>query len=354
MIATILFYFAVDSLPSKKLIDLNAILIGVLGATALWFSHPAVFVLAGIGVSKILFNLIKKDWVKIGQLSIICSFWALSFITFYLVSLNDLNRNQYLLDFWSDSFLPFPPGSLSDIKWYLNTLLIIFEQPIGLGSSGIAIFAFLVGSIIIFSQKKIIFFILILPILFTLLTSGLKLYPFRGRLLLFITPILLIFIAEGAEEIRVKTRATSATTGIAFLCLMFSLSLINTTNSLIRPQSTEEIKPVINYIKKHEQSGDVLYLYYGSIHQYKYYAKKFNLSNSYIEGVRSRQNWTNYVSDINKLRGNKRVWILFSHVYTLEGIDEEKFFLYNLNNIGTELENFKSTGASVYLYNLSY
>jgi hypothetical protein len=68
--------------------------------------------------------------------------------------------------------------------------------------------------------------------------------------------------------------------------------------------------------------------------------------------VGSRDFWRNYINDLDKLRGNKRVWVLFSHVCTWEGVDEEKYFLSYLNSIGTKMDAFKSVGASVYLYDL--
>lgn len=57
--------------------------------------------------------------------------------------------------------------------------------------------------------------------------------------------------------------------------------------------------------------------------------------------------------DLGKLRGNKRVWILLSHVCTWKGVDEEKLFLSYLNKLGKKLYAYKSIGASVYLYDLS-
>ena len=43
---------------------------------------------------------------------------------------------------------------------------------------------------------------LALPILFALLAACLRLYPFHGRLVLFLVPSLLLLIAEGADWFR--------------------------------------------------------------------------------------------------------------------------------------------------------
>jgi hypothetical protein len=71
-------------------------------------------------------------------------------------------------------------------------------------------------------------------------------------------------------------------------------------------------------------------------------------------GVRSKGNWHKYAKDIDCLRGRERVWIIFSHNSRQSGIDEEKFFLYYLNTLGTEIQSFRTAGAAAYLYNLKY
>jgi hypothetical protein len=68
--------------------------------------------------------------------------------------------------------------------------------------------------------------------------------------------------------------------------------------------------------------------------------------------VQSKKKWDHYIDELRGLRGNDRVWILFSHVHKNSGIDEEKFFLYVLDSMGQQIDSFKRTGASVYLYKL--
>ncbi len=352
-ITLIILYFVARNIYSKRLTASHIMVFGVLGATVIWFSHSSVFILAGVGVSLALFSFVRKEWTRIGHLSIAYSFWALSLTLCYLVSLRDLGANKALLNYWDNGFMPFPPSSLGDIKWFVDTFFNIFNDPVGLSLTGLAALAFLVGSVSLFLQKKEQFFILILPISLVLLASGFHKYPFKGRLILFLVPFLLLFIAEGVEQIRDKTKHNSTLIGIAFICILFLAPSLSATKLLIKPRTKEEIKPVISYIREHKQNGDLLFLYYGAVPAYKFYSKIFRINNNhYIEGVGSRDFWRNYINDLDKLRGNKRVWVLFSHVCTWEGVDEEKYFLSYLNSIGTKMDAFKSAGASVYLYDL--
>lgn len=131
---------------------------------------------------------------------------------------------------------------------------------------------------------------------------------------------------------------------------------ILTTQNTYRYRPVEDIKPVMNYIRKHMNDGDIVYLYYSSSTAFAYYANHFRFTdNEYIVGTRSREDLRNYARELNRLRGNKRVWFLFSHVHVskVTGVNEEKFFLYHLDNIGRRIDHFKSDGAAVYLYDLS-
>ena len=120
------------------------------------------------------------------------------------------------------------------------------------------------------------------------------------------------------------------------------------------------IKSVLKYLKSYKQSQDKLYVYYKAKRAFDYYAEKYGLNKEkYILGVSSRNDWNNYVKDLNKLEGNTKVWILFGHVCSFVKGNEEDFFLTTLDNIGKRLMYYESGGlsayhrSSVYLYDLS-
>jgi 4-amino-4-deoxy-L-arabinose transferase-like glycosyltransferase len=361
---TLLLYTVTIFLLSQGSKIKHVVFFGATGIIAMWISHPSAFVLAGIGVSLFLFCLVKRDWIKLGRLSIVYSIWLLSFATFYFVSsVGDSNVIERMQQGWSvtSNFMPFPPSSASDVRWFIDNFFDIFKNPVGLHFHGIAAFTFIIGCVSMLSKNKLLFFMLLSPIFITLLVSGFHMYPFTGRLLLFIVPSVLLFIAEGTEYIRYKIKHNSAIVGIILIGILFFHPILFTSYSSIIMQipfkqwtNTENIRPVMRYIKEHKQDGDILYLYYSSRYGFKYYAERYGFNNNkYIVGIKSRGNWENYANDLNKLRGNIRVWLLFSHVWKGKGVDEEKFFLYHLDSIGKRLDHFISDGAAVYLYDLS-
>ena len=136
---------------------------------------------------------------------------------------------------------------------------------------------------------------------------------------------------------------------------------INASQLLVKPHLRGEIKPVISYIKTNQQPGDILYIYQRGKYQFMYYAEKFGYQKGdYIIGIDdldkydgkklSEAEWQRYKTDLDKLRGNKRVWLLFSHATVAS---ENKKITSYLQTIGKQIDFFEQPGAFVYLYNLS-
>ena len=81
-------------------------------------------------------------------------------------------------------------------------------------------FAFLAGSVFMFSEKQQKCYVLKFPILLTLSAAAMHLYPFKGRQILFLVPMFLLIISEGAEYIRAMVSANSALIGVIFIGLL--------------------------------------------------------------------------------------------------------------------------------------
>lgn len=238
----------------------------------------------------------------------------------------------------------------------------------------LAILAFVAGCISCFSRKKATLFILLSTVFVTFFVAYLNKYPFRGRLVLFLTPFIILLIAEGVNYLRRRSRHTKsknncgsrsskliAIAGNLLLVLLLAPPLVSASNFLVKPYLREEIKPVISYVKAQQQLGDVLYVFQRGEYQFKYYAKKYGYQDGeYIIGVDDLDNYDGkslsdeerkrYKSDLDKLRGNKRVWLIFSHAHISA---ENELIKSYLDSIGKQVDFFQSPGAFVYLYDLT-
>ncbi|NES06344.1 MAG: hypothetical protein F6K22_28120, partial [Okeania sp. SIO2F4] len=347
----LLLYLLLLPLVQQKLNLGQIIKYSLVGAIAIWFSHPSIFILASIGGSALLINFWHKDLSKVKKLLLIYSVWILSFVMFYFVSLRNLTGNETLTTSWGDGF----PGSPFDIIWMLDAFGKFFYKPLGFSKwvDGLAILAFLVGCLSCWLSRKKILFLLLSPLFMTFLASFLHQYPFRSRLVLFLTPFVIFLIAEGGSFILTKSKSRPIKIiSIFLIILLLRQPLAKAIDLIEEPLNYSDIKPVLSYIKKHQQPGDILYVYQRGIYQFQYYAEKYGYQEGdYIIGVDDLDKYdgqelsitemTRYEKDLDKLRGNKRVWLLFSHTHIPA---ERRFLNYYLNEIGIRIDTFEKPG----------
>lgn len=328
---------------------------GLVGAVVLWFSHPALFLFISGGIVLLVRSIRHKKWSAFVLLCCGGVAAAISFGASYLVSLAPLSKTAVLMDTWHKSFAPFPPTSLRDVYWYGYVLVRMFAFPVGLSQYelilGIASFVF--GVIYIYRSDQKILTMCILSILITLFASALHLYPFEGRLLLFLTPLIVLVIAQGIAYMQSKTSTGSPLVGIALVLILLIHPVLSASYRLVKPRAPEELRPVVEYVDANYQEGDVLYIYYASFNAYQYYAYRSDFEHDYVVGIESRDNWEQYYYDLTKLRGNQRVWVIMSHIETWHGVDEEKLFASYLNMLGKQKDALRASGAVAYLYDLS-
>lgn len=183
----------------------RVVAMAAVGATIVWFSHPSVFVLAGVGTVLLATGAAERGWK--GAL-IPCALglvWGASFAAVYSLSMDQLGHRRDMWRFWAFAFPPIPPASLWDATWVVRRFLYLFvnplnfETPLGARLSALPAFGlFVAGCLSLGKRDKALLGMLALPFLFALLASCLRLYPFHGRLVLFLVPSLLLLIAEGA------------------------------------------------------------------------------------------------------------------------------------------------------------
>ncbi len=179
------------------------------GATIVWFSHPSVFVLAGVGTVLLASAAAERGWRGARLPSALGLVWGASFAAVYAVSMEQLGHRRDMWGFWEFAFPPMPPASLWDATWVFRRLMYLFvnplnfETPLGARLSALpALGLFVAGCLSSAKRDKARFGMLALPFLFVLLASCLRLYPFHGRLVLFLVPSLLLLVAEGAGWFR--------------------------------------------------------------------------------------------------------------------------------------------------------
>ena len=280
----LLLYLVMIDIETRELTAVRSLFLGIVGAVMIWFSHPAVFVLAGVGLSLILFRASSGKWGDVRRLLIAYLVWTASFAVCYFLVLKHLAHNEGLLNYWEDFCLAGSYNTFYGFGRGVKIFLNMFNYPVALTFSGIAVLMFIVGCVNMFQEKRYRFSCLISPIILTLIASGFRRYPFGGRLILFIVPIVIILIARGVENISVKGRRYSIVVKLICVGLLVLNPLKKDLSCVVYGRKfygVEEIKPVLGYVKLHWRKGDLLYVYPLASNAFKYYSQKTKRENKW-------------------------------------------------------------------------
>jgi len=339
------------------------VLLCTVGAVAIWLSTPAVFVLAGGGTVCLVETIRHRSTGRLVGLGLVFLGWGISLAFCYLVLQNNANiAAQRNLNHWNDAWAPLPPLSLADIAWYKAAIEKMMAQPGAFTSSpALAIVSLLVGWAVFFKQQQRTFLLLVLPLVFALIASGLHVYPFRDRTLVFALPMVLLAVGEGVEHIRARLVQATMLGAVVFVLLVVLFPVVAGMKLITHPIVIEEIKPALEYLREHRRPDDTVYVYYGATKAFAYYAPRYGLGDDYIAGSWGKSHpdepefrLYDYIEDVVSLRGRDRVWLLFeNHRGKKHKVPPEPFILCFCDMFGTRVDTFKGQTAALYLYDLS-
>ncbi len=204
--------------------------LAIVGGVAVWFSHTAAFVIAGVGTVLFLralllsaagsrlsapsqqaaseslapstYSLQPIAWlIPVGML------WAASVAAVREVSWRQLGgRHRFdMWAFWNFAFPQWPFTSIDQVFWPIHRGLYLLVNPLDYYWPLNPRFMIILPTILLLGGCASLvrrtptgFALLTSPAAFALLATYLGLFPFHGRLVLFLVPAILLAIAEGA------------------------------------------------------------------------------------------------------------------------------------------------------------
>lgn len=354
VLVTLLLYLLALDLLKKELPKQKYWLAALLGGLSIWMSHPAVFTLGGIGTVLIISAGWKKDWHRCQAYLAVGAFWALNFAVLYFAQYRNLAANTFLTGFWADDFMPL---SLSAPGWTLDHLAGLIRIPGGIGReipASVILILLGAGLLSLYWREKNWAWMFTLSLVFTLVASGLSKYPFGGRLGLYAVPGLMICIGEAIELPR-RWLAARPVPGLVIALGLTGMLVYNSlglsVEMVLRPKMSENIAPTMAFLENNYKPTDVIYLYHVSIPAFRYYAPKYHLENARVlNGADHHADQAGYQSELDQLVGNKRVWLLFSHLTDPIYIEDRDYILNYANQIGNKKREFNDPGTMIDLY----
>ncbi len=319
----------------------------ILGATAIWFSNASVIILALAGLYVLYVECYQKKNYKV-----LFSFfiWIISFSFFYYFVVYNHPFSGSMKAVWHHAFMPLNPFSkdlyifiyehIADMYHLLGFVGYFWLIPFVVSLSGIVF--------MIKYQKYTLLYFSISPVILHLLLSSVELYPFTGRFLLYIVPLIMLMYAFGLYYL--FDFLNKKIIRLPSLLLAFPVLVMFYPVYVSFPIEVEEIRKSLKYIEKNIKNDETVYVYYGAKMGYNFYkdANIIDINNTIIVGAYYRNEKSKLNDELSALKG--KIWLLFSHVYPMGKSDnEEKYMVDYLVDKGVELLDVKKyTGSSAY------
>jgi len=330
----------------------NSLALAIGGILAVWCSHASVFVLGGMGSVMLVQAYLESDNKKLLRIVLVIATWLASFAGCYFLTLQSLDKNNYLQKYWSEHFFPIVPRRASDITWLISHAFDFFSYPGGFCGRGVklpglAALLALAGGCVMMVQRgaRPAAWFLIMPAILAIVASALKKYPFGGRMLLFLVPFALLFVAVGAMWLYEHVQGRGRILGILVMALLLSANADDSIAELQNPKRAEELRPVLVWVEARWEAGDRLYVYNGSGDSgagpaFAFYGRQFPFPpEAVILGDIHREQPAKYLAEVRELQKRPgRVWVVFSHRHR----DEE-------TRICAYFESQCTSGASISL-----
>lgn len=349
-----------------------AVWLGLAGAAALWCSDPAVFVLAGLGVTLLGRAALRRDRRGTITVGVVGATWLASFGILYLVHVRDLGEVRVLSA--GDG-----PRTAADVPSVLSDLLDLLQAPLGLSPRIVvpAAVIMLVGIAGLWRRGPVTTAALLaLPVVALLIAVMAGQYPIgEPRFGVFLVPVAALLAAAGVGAIvGLPMRAAPVAAGVAAAALLAAPAWA-TVHLIASPLEKVELAPVVAYVADHREPGDTIYLYPAAQYPMAYYGPRDGIAVRRIPGAAPPRpgfgpteaalesgdgvvvgTWSDdpatQARDVDRLRGAGRVWLIVSQPRDTDGTDIGRLILRRAARYGPVLDEVQATQAFAVLVDM--
>jgi len=315
------------------------------------FSHSFIFILPVISIFVYL-KLIEKrsHYSSLALLNLIFGF--ISFSLYYLLFIRNY-ISDILIEYWAESYVDY--SSISNfIMWHFSKAYLLlsyycsFPKALGIFHEIwiiIILSILFLGIVTCYQQRSRFFIYLIGPLCLAYLAAWLQKYPLSPRTYLFILPLLLIALAVGLRRIQLILKEVRVTPLLISL-LSFFLACIYVFKPLYKYvifydkeyMRVEQLRPVLEQVKNQISENDFVNIHPRASIAYEFY-----------ENILNKKVIHGHINDLSFYDGNKRVWIIFTHLNE----PQRKEYIKGISNERELLLTIFEPGASAYLFDFS-
>ena len=265
-----------------KLNKNNLLLFSLLLSAFIWFSFPSVFILTAISLLIVLSKNYKIKEKVLFTLPLVINSIAYYYLFFgKILSAQKLGMTNY----WKDNF----------VNVYNFSHLVKDSFDFMFSENSILIFLALLGLLLYIKDNNKFFRFSFVTILVVILASMMNLYPFSSRLILFLCPIYILLISKVADNNNIVIRYCLSIALLIGIYPQIKYTLNTTIAGKFHKNNTNP-REMTEYLSKHFNNNDIIYVNLDSNSDYLYYKQIFNIDNRY------------YINDTKYLKKNDNVW----------------------------------------------
>jgi 4-amino-4-deoxy-L-arabinose transferase-like glycosyltransferase len=343
------------------------LVLSIAGAVAVWFSNPAIFYLAAIGLFLAVQAYREGELEQLARLGAMGILWLASFGLSYLAARRGLADAQFMEGWWAEGFLPFPLRSSADLSQWVHVLAKLAREPLEFMVPVVAIACFGVGIVALLKSRPIMLILLGGPLALAIVASILRLYPLgggvplSGRVVLYLAPVLILLVAQGAESVRTLVGIRPGIFAAALALAMVAPrvqpeSLVPLYRNVPSAQAHvwiprsppivmyPEYRPVLEELATARLPGELIYVYEGAVLNFRYYAPRLGFEPvEWVAGRTGGKSRDEVIRDLTPLLGRGRIWIFLTNTWS----GEEQHFI---SALGQPLRAIPGRGALALLY----
>jgi hypothetical protein len=160
---------------------------------------------------------------------------------------------------------------------------------------------------------------------------------------------LVFLVVAAAIEVSAPRRAYLGIIPALLLLLAFDRSIATGMNQLVHPERQEESKPVLAYIARHREPGDLMVVHRDSEAAMRYYGRRLGLSTS-ARFFLGRGVACDDSAQLAQLRRAQRFWIVITHADSGEPVDAVPRWVQQFGTVAHVVDSVGATGAHAYLF----
>lgn len=290
---------------------------GGIGIIGVFFSQASVLILTGIGATLFVRWALQRDVAARMPAFVTVPIWACAAIGGLVVSRQHMTTQTmaFMHWFWRTrlGFLPLPATASGFAIWTRDRFATFFDTMSSYPMPLVYTVFALTGLIVLWRRRDVAL-ILAGPVAVTLAAAIAQQYPFRGRVVLFLLPTLLLTSAATVGWMIERASAIQPALGAALAVALLTPPLV----AILRkppPYTGEPFKPVFAYVQAHRQPGDRVYVYSNAFQAINRYGAQYGMPpDSYVAGSCDEQSILPFLADIDRLRGTRRLWVIGSSV----------------------------------------